>query len=93
MQQLGNGLSEANHHEDALSVQEAELSMKRRVGAPESSILGAQANLAMTYAKLGRNEEAMRCCEDVYSGRLKLNGEEHEETSEKPTTTRIAFLH
>ena len=32
---LGNGLLAANHYEDALSVQEAELSMMRRVGAPE----------------------------------------------------------
>ena len=29
---LGNGLFDAKHHEAALSVKEAELAMKRRVG-------------------------------------------------------------
>ena len=36
-----------DHHEDALSVQEAELSMLRRVGASEDNILITQGNLAM----------------------------------------------
>ena len=43
MRLLGNGLSAAGHHEDALSVQEAELSMERRLGAPEENILLASA--------------------------------------------------
>ena len=47
--QLGNGLSDAGHYEDALSVQEAELSMMRRLGASEEHILGVQSNLASTY--------------------------------------------
>ena len=34
MTQLGIGLSSADHHEDALSVREAELSILRRLGAP-----------------------------------------------------------
>ena len=80
MTQLGNGLSAAKHHEDALTVQEAELSMKRRLGAPDESILTVQNNIANTYAHLGRNEEALRMRQDVYSGRLELNGKEHEET-------------
>ena len=50
MTQLGNGLSLADHHEDALSVREAELSMKRRLGAPEHRILVVQTNLASTYS-------------------------------------------
>ena len=46
MSVLGNGLYHAGHYEDALVVNEAELSMLRRVGAPEESILAAQNNLA-----------------------------------------------
>jgi tetratricopeptide (TPR) repeat protein len=82
MGQLGNGLDAADHHEDAVSVKEAELAMLRRVGASESSILvvQVQGNLAGTYEKLGRDEEALRMSRDVYSRRLKLHGEEDEET-------------
>jgi len=80
MNMLGNGLSEANHHEDALSVGEAELAMKRRVGAPEASILVVQGNLADTYEDLGRFEEALRLKRDVYARRLMLYGEENEGT-------------
>jgi len=80
MSLLGNGLSAANQHEEALSVEETELSMLRRVGASEERILGAQGNLASTYAQLGREEEALRMRRDVYSGRLKLHGEEHNQT-------------
>ncbi len=80
MNLLGCGLSAANHHEDALSVREAALAMKRRLGAPEHSILSAQSNLAITYSTIGRFEEALQIKRDVYSGRLELNGEEHEET-------------
>ena len=42
---LGIGLSEANRHEEALVVKEAELSMLRRLGVPEHNILIAQNNL------------------------------------------------
>ena len=80
MEQLGIGLSQAKHNEDALSVREAELSMKRRLGASENSILVAQGNLANTYQELGRLEEAMCLRRDVYSGDLRLHGEEHPET-------------
>ena len=34
----------------------------------------------MTYGALGRDEEALRLKLDVYSGRLKLHGEEHPQT-------------
>ena len=77
MSALGNGLSEADHDEEALSVREAELSMMRRRGASECDILGAQNNLAITYAAVGREEQALCLLREVYSGRLKLNGEEH----------------
>ena len=77
---LGSGLSEADRDEEALSVKQATLATKRRVGAPEENILIAQSNLASTYSRLGRNEEALRLKRDVYSGLLKLAGEEYETT-------------
>ena len=69
---LGNGLADAGHNEDALSVGEAELSMLRRLGGAEDSMLAAKGNLASTYEVLGRKEEALSMRRDVYSGRLKL---------------------
>ena len=39
-----------------------------------------QGTIANTYDMLGRKEEALRLNRDVYSGRVKLNGEEHEQT-------------
>ena len=73
--QLGNGLFAAEHHEDALTVREAELAIKRRVGGSEESILIAQSNLANTYDAL-RRPDALILRRDVYSGFLKLFGEE-----------------
>jgi tetratricopeptide (TPR) repeat protein len=81
LNQLGNGLCGAQHHEDALAVEEANLAMLRRVGASEVRILDVQSNLASSYAKLGRNEQASNMLRNVYSGRVRLNGEEHEETT------------
>ncbi len=80
MRQLGNGLSLAERNEEAFSVYEAELSMLRRIGAPEDEFLVAQSNLANTYEALGRLDEGLRLRQDAYSGSLKLNGEEHETT-------------
>ena len=80
MNRLGNGLSDAKHHEDALSVREAELSMLRRLGASEGAMLCVQGNLANTYDFLRRHQDAMRMSQDVYYGRLKLNGEENTST-------------
>ena len=77
---LGNGLDSANHHEDALSVKESELSIERRLEASEVSILAAQNNLANSYYTLKRFEEALRLRQNVYSGHLKLNGEQHRHT-------------
>ena len=77
---LGLCLHHAKHYEEALSVGEAELAMDRRLGASEYNILAVQANLAMTYAELGRLEEALSMERDVYAGSLKLNGEEHPDT-------------
>ena len=76
----GLGLSDAGHYEDALPVQEAELAMYRQHGASERDILCVQGNLAGTYRFLGRDEQALQMKRDVYSGYLKLDGEEHKET-------------
>ena len=88
MSVLGTGLSLADHHEDALSVREAELSVKRRLGVSEDSILVAQSNIATTYRRLGQNEKALPMHRDVYLGRVKLHGEEHKKPSGRPSTTR-----
>jgi tetratricopeptide (TPR) repeat protein len=77
---LGNSLSSARRHEDALAVREAELAMKRSLGASEDAILIVQGNLAITYDRLGRHESALHMKRDVYTGFLKLVGEEHEMT-------------
>ena len=77
---LGNGLSDADRDEDALSVREADLAMMWRVGAPEEDVLSTLNNLANTYRRLGRDEEALAMRQEIYSGRRELNGEEHEET-------------
>jgi hypothetical protein len=80
MSRLGSGLCAAKNHEDELIVGEAELSTDRRLGATEEHLLVTQGNLAMTYGKLGRHERALQIERDVYSGRLKLDGEEHPKT-------------
>ena len=77
---LGNGLSAAAHYDDALPVREAELAMRRRLGDPEENILNTQSNLATTYARHGRMEQALRLREDVYSGTLRLHGDEHRDS-------------
>ena len=76
MSVLGNGLSDADRDEEALSVQETELAMERRFGDSEDNILTVQSNLATTYEALGRHEEALFMQRGVYSGYLRLNGEE-----------------
>ena len=80
MTELGNGLFVTDHHADALSVREAELSMLRRVGGSEHNILVVQSNIASTYYMMERRGEALRLRRDVYARILKLYGEEHEET-------------
>ena len=80
MRLLGNGLSEAEHHQDALNVRVAELAMRRRLGDSEHNMLSTQTNLACSYQDVGRHEEALRLRRDEYSGRLRLDGEEHVET-------------
>ena len=77
---LGTGLAAVENYEDALSVQEADLAMMRRLGGSQEDILFVQGNLACTYYRLGRRREALRIERDVYSGYLKSYGEEHERT-------------
>ena len=89
---LGNGLSEAERHEEALSVQEARLSTLRRTGASEKYLLIAQGNLACTYDSLGRREEASRIRQEVYSGNLKLYGAEHRETLREASNFAATLL-
>ena len=77
---LGNGLATVNHNEEASSVYEARLSLMRRVGAREENVLIVQSCLAITYQRLGRLDEASNMLRDVYSGHLRLWGEEHRHT-------------
>jgi hypothetical protein len=93
MSVLAGGLLEANLYEDALSVQEARLSLMRRIGASEHNLLIIQGNLAVTYSKLGRLGEANRMLRDVYSGRLKLDGEEHVATLREASNYAISLSH
>ena len=94
MNMLGDGLRFAEHHEDALSVYEAQLSMLRRLGGPgsERSILITQGNLANTHQILGRLEEAGHTCRDIYRGCLKLNGEEDESTIRAALNCATSFI-
>ena len=59
-----------------MAVQEVDLATKRRLGDAEQNLFVVMSNLAVTYQMLGRDEETLRLKRDVYSGRLKLNGEE-----------------
>ena len=76
MNLLGNGLFAAQHGEDAVSVREAELSLRRRLGASERNLLAVQANLASSYQLIGRLEDALSAERDIYSRRLKICGED-----------------
>ncbi len=76
MSLLGIGLRAVKRFDDALSVQETDLAMTRRRGAPEQNVLVAQSNLANSYESLGRHKSALHMKGDVYSGRLRLHGEE-----------------
>jgi hypothetical protein len=60
MSELGNGLSDARHHADALSVYEAELSTLQRLGHSADGLLILQSNLAITHEMVGRMDQALR---------------------------------
>ena len=92
MNLLGGGLYDADRFEDALSVQEAELSMTRRLGASEESILATQSNIASTYQALGRIEEALNLYRDVYSAELKLFGRQNRQTLSSANNYAMTLL-
>ena len=92
MTRLGNGLHEARHYADALSVGEAELSMQRRLGDSARNILIVQGNLATTYRKLNRHEEALNLQRFVYSEWVKLKGEEYVETIREATNYAVSLI-
>ena len=64
----------------------------RRVDAPEEELLDAQSSLACTYGELGQLEESLSIERDVYSGRLKLFGEDHESTLLAANNTANSLL-
>ena len=80
MNQLGNGLGAVGHHADALPVQEAELSMLRRVGASHAHVLTVQNNIASSYHRLGRLEESLSIRRDIYSEWLRFFPKGNRET-------------
>ncbi len=80
MNMLGLGLYEGQHYEDAVSVKEALLSLMRRLGGSAHDMLVLQSNLATMHSMLGRSEDCIRIERDVYSGRVKLHGEDSIET-------------
>ena len=92
MNQFGAGLSAARQFANALSIQEAQLSMLRRIGAPKDNILTVQSNLANTYNRCGWTKEATRMQRDVYSGYLKLYGKEYRETLREACNYAASFL-
>ena len=81
---LAGGLYATDQYESALSVQETELSLTRRngvtIGVSEGSILAMQGNLANTYLALGRKQDALHMLRDVYSGYMRVVGEEDSDT-------------
>jgi len=89
--QLGNGLSYAEHNEDALIVMEAEFSIERRLGASGEHMLTMQSNLASVYEALGRCDEAIRMQRDVYTSSVRLRGGTHENTLIAALSLTISF--
>ncbi len=80
MTELGNGLQDGGHHEDALAVREAELSTLQRLGAPAHVQLIATSNLATSYCWVNRFEEALRLRKEAYAGYSKVIGRENRGT-------------
>ncbi|CAH0379102.1 unnamed protein product [Pelagomonas calceolata] len=93
MSVLGNALFDVERYEDALSVQEAELSMARRLDASEEHILVVRSNLASTYEVLGRDEEALVLRRDVHSRRVNRDGEEHTTTLIAANNYALSLMH
>ena len=56
-------------------MREAELSMRRRLAHPEAKCLSCRAILRTRIEGSNGIEEALRLMREVYSGRLRLDGE------------------
>ena len=56
------------------------MSAMQRFGASGDTLLAAQSNLSSVYFSLGREDEALAIDREVYSGTLRLNGEDHKDT-------------
>ena len=56
-------------------------------------MLVVKGNIADTYQALGRVEQALQLKRDVYSGRLKLNGEENDRTLRDASSYAGALIH
>jgi len=89
LNRLAGGLCDANLHEDALPVQEAEVALLWRVNS--GGIIVAQGNLAGTYHALGRLEEALKMKRDVYTASLKILGEECEGTLQRANSYAVCL--
>ena len=62
-------------------MKEADLSMRRRLWRhEESNLLAVQTNLAVRMM-CSDGLKALQMRQEAYSGRLKLNGEEHQEST------------
>ena len=69
--------------------------MRRRAASARSSeerMLVVQSNLAGTYQYLGQSEQALRLKRDVYSGYLRLFGDEHLETIRTAYNYAVSLL-
>ena len=89
---LAHGLSDVEHHEDALSVREAQLSTYRRCGVSVDNMFVVLGDLANTYQQLGRNEEALSLQHEVYLRRLKHSGEENIQTLREAVCYAIGLI-
>ena len=80
-----------NDHEAALSVKEAELAMKRRLGLfRRGARMRAGQSCDHVCDSLDGSKRLYACERDVYSGRLKLNGGEHETILQQSAGTRTS---
>ena len=80
MTQLGNGLSEADRHEDRLAILEVQLATQQRLGSSEEQILVTRSNLSVGLFNLGRLEESVAIQREVYAREKKLFGPTHWKT-------------
>ena len=66
--------------------------MMQRFATAEGNILAVQGSLAITYGSLGRKEEALQMRRNVYSERLKLDGEENRDTLTEANNYGVSLL-